>query len=360
MNFFWNLNHPLVMKSNLMKLNRRSFLHTATLAGAALAFPSVSRGAAAKINIRLATIAFEGTSFHQNIQLLADDWQKLSGGEVKLSIFAGGSMGDEADVVRKIRNDRLQAGMLTSVGLAEVDRSITALQLMPLMFKTWEEVDYVREKLRARLERTFADKGFTMLFWADAGWVRYFARKPAVTPTDLKPLKVWAMRGDTEGFELMKHYYQPVQLNAKDILTSLETQMVEVVPIVPVLANAGQFVTVAKHMIDLRWVPVVGATIVQRKIWETIPADVRAKLAAAAEKRGAEVRQQSRKEDELAIAAMQKRGLQVHPVNAAAQAEWDAVAKDSWPKIRGKIVPADLFDEVQRLLADFRSAKKGA
>ncbi len=348
------------MKTNSQTLTRRTFVRRAATAAATAAFgPAILRAAAApKYHIRLATIAFEGTSFHQAIQQLAADWQKLSNGEVKLSIFAGGSMGDEGDVVRKIRNDRLQAGMLTSVGLAEVDRAITALQLMPIMFRNWEEVDHVREKLRARLEKTFLDKGFVMLFWADAGWVRYFSRKPAVTPRDLKPIKVWAMRGDTEGVALMKDYYQPVQLNAKDILTSLETGMIDAVPIVPVLANAGQIVTAAKNMIDLKWVPVVGATVVQRKVWESIPADLRQRLAEAANQRGALIRAQSRKEDDQAIAAMEKRGLKVHPVPPAALAEWQAVADDAYPKIRGKIVPADLFDEVRKLLTEFRATPK--
>jgi TRAP-type C4-dicarboxylate transport system substrate-binding protein len=267
-------------------------------------------------------------------------------------------MGDEVDVVRKIRADRLQAGMLTSVGLSSVDRSITALQLMPMMFRTWEEVDYVREKLRPQVEKAFAEKGFVMLFWADAGWVRYFCKKPVISPLEMKSMKVWAMRGDGEGLEIVKDYYQPVQLNAKDILTSLDTGMLDVVPIVPVLADAGQFVSVTKHMLDLKWVPVVGASVVQKKIWDAIPADLRQKLAEAAEKRGAEVRVRSRKEDESAIAAMQKRGLQVHAVTPQAQADWEKAARAAYPRIRGKIVPAPLFDEVEQLLADFRAGKK--
>jgi len=348
------------MKIPSRSLNRRAFVRRAgfAAAGAAL-FPAVLRAAAApKYHLRLATIAFEGTSFHQSIQQLASDWQKLSNGEVKLSIFAGGSMGDEADVVRKIRNDRLQAGMLTSVGLAEVDRSITALQLMPMMFRSWEEVDYVREKLRQRLEQAFAEKGFVMLFWADAGWVRFFSRNVAISPRDFKPLKVFAMRGDSEGVEVVKDYYQPVQLNTKDILTSLETKMIDAVPIVPVLANAGQLVGAARHMVDLKWVPVVGAVVVQRKVWETIPAELRKQLAAAGEKRGEEIRVRSRKEDELAIAAMQKRGLQVHPVPPDVHSEWQRLAAGAYPKIRGKIVPAEFFDEVERLLTEFRTTNK--
>ena len=156
----------------------------------------------------------------------------------------------------------------------------------------------------------------------------------------------------------MKEYYQPVQLNAKDILTSLETGMIDTVPIVPVLANAGQIVTATKNMLDLKWVPVVGATVVQRKVWESIPAELRQRLAEAADQRGAEIRVRSRKEDDLAIAAMEKRGLKVHPVPPAAQAEWQALADGAYPKIRGKIVPADLFDEVRQLLAEFRAARK--
>lgn len=347
------------MKTEPLMQSRRRFLRgTGATVAASIAFPAILRAAGApKFNIRLATIAFEGTSFHQTIRLLGDDWQKLSGGDVKLTVFAGGSMGDEVDAIRKIRANRLQAGMLTSVGLAEIDRSISALQLMPMMFRTWAEVDHVREKLRPQLEKAFSDKGFVMLFWADAGWVRYFCRKKILTPAEMKPMKVWSMAGDSEGAEVLKDYYRPVQLSAKDILTSLDTGMVDVVPIVPVLADAGQFVSATKHMLDLKWVPVVGATVVQKKLWDAIPADLRSKLAAAAEKRGAEVRERSRKEDETAIVAMQKRGLQVHAVTPEAQAAWEQTARSAYPKIRGRLVPEDLFDQVERLLKEFRASQ---
>jgi TRAP-type C4-dicarboxylate transport system substrate-binding protein len=71
---------------------------------------------------------------------------------------------------------------MSAVGLAQIDRSVTCLQLMPLAFRDWREVDYVRQKIAPDLEGRLRAKGFEVLFWADAGWVRYFSKAPAYAP----------------------------------------------------------------------------------------------------------------------------------------------------------------------------------
>ena len=90
------------------------------------------------------------------------------------------------DMVRKMRVGQINAAMLTASGLAEIEPSVTALQLMPLAFRNWEEVDFVREKLRPKFEQRFREKGFVALFWGDAGWVRFFSRHAGIMPDDLE------------------------------------------------------------------------------------------------------------------------------------------------------------------------------
>ena len=137
-----------------------SFLAALTLCSALLA-PVAS--AAEVVTIRLGTILPGGTPQHLMLQELGERWRKDSDGAVKLTLFPDGRLGGEAEMVKKIRIKQLNAGLFTVVGLSEIDPGVTGLQLMPLTFRTWAEVDYVREKLRPALEARLRAKGFEVL-----------------------------------------------------------------------------------------------------------------------------------------------------------------------------------------------------
>src|SRR5205814_7796169 len=127
-----------------------------------------------------------------------------------------------------------QAAMLTVQGLAQIDPSVSALEDMPMMFRSLEEVTYVREKLRATIEKKFQDKGYVLLFWADTGWVRFFSKDPVMTPADLKNTKLFAWAGNDDQIELMKFAgLQPVSLETSAILTSLKTGLINALPTIP-------------------------------------------------------------------------------------------------------------------------------
>jgi TRAP-type C4-dicarboxylate transport system substrate-binding protein len=110
-------------------------------------------------------------------------------------------------------------------------------------------------------------------------------------------------------------------------------------------------------MLEMNWVPLVGATVVSKKVWDTIPPADQQIMLAAAERAGKEIRTQARKEMIESVGAMKKRGLMVHALTPAAEAAWRRLAESTYPKIRGAIVPAQLFDEVQKLLAEYRAKK---
>ena len=159
--------------------------------------------AANPVQIRLGTLAPSGSSFHTALVEMGQKWRDMSGGNVKLTIYPDGTQGGEADMVRMMRAGILTAGMFTVVGLSEIDPSVGGLSFLPLTFRSWEEYDYVVEKLSPRLEKLLLDKGFVVLFWGDAGWVRFFSKTPAVRPDDFKQLKMFTWAGDTQpgGFD---------------------------------------------------------------------------------------------------------------------------------------------------------------
>ena len=115
--------------------------------------------AQAAVRVRLGTLAPKGSSYHQILLSMAEKWRQAPGGGVSLTIFSDGSMGGEADMVRRMRVGQIQSGLLTVVGLSAIDPSVSALQDMPMMFHSLDEVDYVRQKLSPTIEKKVIGKG---------------------------------------------------------------------------------------------------------------------------------------------------------------------------------------------------------
>lgn len=351
-----SLRHPRPLRSSLHRLLPAALGLAVLLAGAA----TIPAGAA-PVTIRMGTILPSGTPQYQILQAMIEQWRKDSDGAVKVILYPDGRLGGESELVKKMRIKQIGAGVLTAVGLAEIDRGVAGLQLMPMAFQTWDEIDYVREKLRPVLEQRLRAKGYEVLFWADAGWVRFFSKDPAVRPADYRKMKMFTWSGDLQQADIMRSAgYRPVALETTDILLGLNTDMINAIPVPPLIALAGQFYTKASHMLDLNWSPIVGATVVRTDLWEKIPADLQAKLRAAAAAAGEQARAQGRRESLEAIKTMQARGLQVHTVPREAEPEWRALVDTLNPKVRGTLVPAEIFDAVQQHLADYRREHGGA
>jgi TRAP-type C4-dicarboxylate transport system substrate-binding protein len=320
---------------------------------------AASRAAGDSVNVRLGTILPSGTAQYSLIQELGETWRKESGGTVKLTLYPDGRLGGEAEMVKKLRIRQINAGLFSAVGLSEIDPSTNGLQIMPLTFRTWDEVDYVREHVRPLLEQRIRAKGFEVLFWADAGWVRFFSKDVGVRPDDYRKMKMFAWAGDPRQFAIMEAFgCHPVSLETSDILLGLNTGMINTVAVPPLIGLAGQFYRPAPNMLDMNWAPIVGAAVVRTDVWEKIPAELRAKLKAAAEATGAKLRARGRLESEDAVKAMQQHGLQLHELTPAAAAEWQQFAAELQPKVRGAIVPADIFDAVALHLKNFRAGHK--
>jgi TRAP-type C4-dicarboxylate transport system substrate-binding protein len=332
------------------------FRRTAIILFCAVLMIALPLSAIAQSKIRLATLAPRGTVYHQALQAMGEKWSKAPGGGVALTVYTDGNMGNEAAMVQRMRIGQIQAALLTTIGMSEIDQSVTALQNMPMMFRTVEEVQYVRGQLRAELEKKFLDKGFVILCWGDTGWVRFFSKRPAVKADDFKAMKLFVTAGDQKQVDIMlKAGYHPVPLDWTDALTGLQTGMVDAVPTAPIVALAGQYYTVTKNMLDVKWAPLAGGLVMTRKAWDALPAGAREQVKKAAEEAGLEIERRSREEEGAAIEAMKKRGLQVQSLNNAQEADWRKTAEAFYPIIRGNLVPAEMFDKVQSLLAQYRA-----
>ena len=309
--------------------------------------------------LRIGTLAPKNSLYHRQLLEIGEAWRQAQGGNAKYVVFPDGSQGGEAELARRMRIGQLQGALLSIVGLSEIEPSINALQSIPLLFKTWEEVDYVREKMRTSMEKKFLDKGFVVLAWGDAGWVRFFSKDALMRPDDFKKMKFFSFAGESEQQEIMKSLgFTPVPLETTDILPSIQTGMINVVPSTPYFALATQIYGKVPHMLEINWAPVVGALVVTQKAWDDMSPAGRQALRSAGEKAGVLIRNKARQEVEEAVEAMRKRGLVVNKPNPDQLREWQELADKLYPRIRGNLVPAETFDEVFQHVKAYRAGRK--
>ncbi len=318
-------------------------LVVATGAACAALAPAAA-GAAEPVVLKLATLAPAGSAWHDLLRELGRDWEALSGGQVRLKVYAGGAQGSEGEVIRKLGIGQLQAAALTNIGLHDVAPEPQALTT-PLLFRDEAEMRCAFERVRPRLDAALAAHGLVVVQWSTIGPLALYCNAPHLTPQSLAGARIFAAEGDPGVAEAWRHSgLRPVVLSAVDIVPALQTGMIDCLNNVPLYALATRTFTRADHLIDLPWGFMVGATVVRRDAWERVPAEVRPRLLAAAARVGARIDAEVRRLNADAVAVMRRQGLTVVAVDPEA---WRPAMERSWEVLRGRVVPAPFFDEVR-------------
>ncbi len=341
-----------------LKVWTRESLKVVSVALAALLINCLAVPAAdAQVTVKLATLVPKDSAWHQILLEGVAKWHKLSGGKVRVIVYPGGTQGDDPDVVRKMNLRTLDAALLTSVGVAEIDKSIYALSV-PMMYEDYDEVYAVLEKMRPRLESSIESKGFIVLNWMDAGWLHFFAKKPVATPDDLKRLVLFQWAGDPNSLEIWQRAgFNPRPGASTELATGLQTGLYEAFVASPQIAVVTGYYENAKNMTDLKWALLLGATVIRKEVWNRIPSDLKPGLIEAMREAGAKLRSDIRQSTNRDIQSMKTRGLTVVPVDVRTLQMWRAAVDMAKPSIRGGFAPADAYDEALKYRDDYRKQK---
>jgi TRAP-type C4-dicarboxylate transport system substrate-binding protein len=340
-------------------MTARTLMKTLRLAAlaAALALLAPARAARAQtVEIKLGTLAPKGSAWDNTLKELSQKWSEISGGRVKLRIYSGGVLGNEGDMVRKMRVGQLQAAALTTVGMHDITPEPQAVDA-PMGIESWDELDYVMGKMEPELDKLIAAKGYVVLTWSDVGFVRFFSTKAFVTPEEMhaRDAKIFAWEGDPASVEAWtRGNFHPVVLSSTDIVPGLQTGMIDTVAVAPLYALTARIYQKANQMLDLPWAVVNGATLVKKDAWDRIPAELQPKLLEAARTIGRRMQLDVRKMDGDAIVTMKGQGLTVEPPRDAAA--WRAAADRANQVVRGKVVPPAIFDEVMHYRDEYRKS----
>ncbi|HKY62056.1 MAG TPA: TRAP transporter substrate-binding protein DctP [bacterium] len=331
-----------------------SKLRSLSLAILGLALSAGSAQAVAEHEIKLSVLAPEGSTWVKEMEAMSQDLQTQSGGRLALKIYAGGVSGDERDVLRKMRIGQVHAAAFTGVGLGQIVPSVRILEL-PMLFRNYQEVDYVKGKLQPEFEKQFEASGFILLGWAEAGFVNIFSNKPIANKDDMKGVKMWAWEGDP----LVKAMYEslgivPIPLALPDVLTSLQTNLIDGVYGPPLGIIALQWFTKVKYMTDVNLANSTGGLLITKAQFNKLPPDLQAMLKATAQKHGASLVTKIRAENTSALGTLKKNGIQVVAVDPKAKEEMIQLSEAVYPKLAGSLYPAALLERVKGYIAEVR------
>jgi TRAP-type transport system periplasmic protein len=323
----------------------------------ALATIALVASLSAQTTLKLATVVPQGSIWDKNLKQMADEWKDATGGRITVTVFSGGSQGDEPTVLRKMRLDALQAAAFTAVGLGSIDSAFNVFDI-PFFFDSYDELNYVTDKLTPVLRKRIEPKGFVLLNWGHGGWTQVFTKKPVTTVDELKHVKLWTSAGNDRMVQWFKaNGFEPRAMAMTDILTGLTTGMIEGLPTTPLAASLFQWDKQTPYMLELGLAPIVGAGVISTKAWKAIPDADKPKLLAAAAGVEQRLRVAVPKLDADAVAEMTKRGL---TVTKATGPEWRTQLDSLAKTMRGESVPPDIFDLASKARDEFRKQKSAS
>jgi TRAP-type C4-dicarboxylate transport system substrate-binding protein len=301
---------------------------------------------AATKTLSIATLAPPGSTWMKVFDAWNREIRRRSNGSLQLRFYPGGVQGDESEVIRKIRNGRLDGAAVTAVGLAQIHRPALVFQ-MPGILRSYAQLDAARDAITPEMNPKFAQAGFQLLGWADVGMSRVMSSHPVTKPADLAPRKPWVWRDDLvlpEFFKVVKS--NPVPLQLPEVLGALQTNRVDTVITTPVAAVALQWSSRVSHLLDFPLTIVIGGTVMGHKQWESLTAEQKTILSETAAQFHALARKNLRNDETKALATLKERNIKVLTPSDADKAAWLEAGKQVRERLVGQIADRALVDRV--------------
>ncbi|GHV19977.1 hypothetical protein FACS189494_02820 [Spirochaetia bacterium] len=303
------------------------------------------------VTIKLASIAPENSPWGKALNKMAADWKSISGGEVNMIVYHNGTQGGEQDVLRKLKQNQIQAAVFTSIGMSSISSEIMTVSA-PFLIRTDDEFNYVVDKLNPLLESKLTSQGFYPVAWSKAGWVRIFARHPVFVPSDLRKQKMGfsaELPSLNDTFKSMGYNLIPVGIT--DTLMMLNAGSIDAILQSPIYAGALQLFASAKNMADFKVAPFLGAILLNEDAWRKINGKkYTAKLLEASRKIGADNDEATITLEDNAIVEMKKYGLVINTPTPENLQEWYNDVNRALPSILGKNFDRDIYQQVENLL----------
>ncbi len=322
----------------------------------AAAVGSLLAASASAQTLKIATVVPDGSSWMREMRRTADEIRTQTEGRVKLKFYPGGVMGNDKTVLRKIRIGQLHGGAFTSGSLTQLYPDAD-LYSLPLVFRSFDEVDYVRERMDSAMREGLKKADLVVLSLLDGGFAHLLSQKPVRTTADLKGTKVWVLEDDAMSRKALEIAgVSPVPLPVADVYTGLQTGLIDTVAAPPMAAIAFQWHTKVKYFTDVPLMYLVGVLAVDRRAFQRLRLGDRERvreLVAAATRR---LDRESRLGHERAKQVLLEQGIESVAASSPEEVmRWHAIAEAAVRELRGSgVYSEELIDALLAHLDSYR------
>jgi TRAP-type C4-dicarboxylate transport system substrate-binding protein len=335
-----------MIRSAVMKIIEFSLI-------AAILWMPMAAGAA-PIEIKIATLAPEGSSWMKTFEAINAEVSQKTNAEVSFKFYPGGVLGDERDMLRKMQIGQIQGAALTSAGLSAIFGEMDVFEI-PFLFRSYAEVDFVIKEMDGFFREGFEKNGYVLLGWSEGGFVRLMSTTPIASLEDLKKAKVWTWADSP----LTKAIFDEagisaIPLSVPDVLVGLQTGLVDVVYAPPTGAISLQWFTKIKYMTDANLIYLVGGVVIKKNVFEKISPANQQILMDTCSRQMAALKTTIRKENQEAIQVMVKNGVKIIKPTPEQISDFINVTEKAMQKLQGKTFTKDLRDEVTAKIEAYR------
>jgi len=321
-----------------------------TLLCLVFAFPA----SAQNVVLKLGTLAPEGTSWVKAFREISRELERKTNKQVVLRLFPGGILGDEEDMLRKVKVGQIQGALLTGGGLGLIFKDIKILAI-PFLFQNYREVDALLGKMEDFFQKGFQDNGFKSLGWTEQGFIYVFSKEPIKNVADIRKGKVWSWEDTAMGRAVFKELgINPIPLSIPDILMALQTGMIDTVYSSPLAAISMQWFTKVSWMTDLPLAYSAGAVVFQKTALEKIPVSQREIVEEIFRRNLAPLKEITRQENAKAIQVLAGRGIKRVTPSPGDVREFQAICMRGIDRLGEEEFSRKTLEEVRTFLKTLR------
>jgi TRAP-type C4-dicarboxylate transport system substrate-binding protein len=312
-------------------------------------------GSAHALVIKIATLSPDGSAWMEKMRAGGEEVAQKTDGAVKFKFYPGGVMGDDKAVLRKIRLGQLQGGAVVSGSLAEAYPD-TQVYCLPLVFESFDQAAYVRERMDPVIAGGIEESGYVVLGMAGGGFAHIMSRTPVTSVEELGLRKLWAPENDEFSLEVILAYgANPIPLSIADVLAGLQTSLIDTIASSPVAAIALQWHTQVKYVTDIPLMYVYGILMLDKRTFEKLTPEQQTIVRDVMGRVFREIEQRNLADNDKALAAIEKQGVEFLSVPEAELMEWrqaaDAAATRMVEKNR---LSQGVVDKLEQILEDYR------
>ena len=323
----------------------------------AILLAAVQGALAANYTLKFATMAPDGSAWMQRFEQMKKEVSDATGGQVILKIYPGGVLGEEKDVLFKIKVGQIDGAGFMGHGVGVICPDARAVML-PLTFKNYEEVDAVLEKMQPYLEKQCEQNGFIALGWTEIGFSYLYSVLPVRSIKDLRGAKPWTLPDESMLNVLFKYAkISAIPLPVGDVLTGLQTGLIQTVYAPPLVAVVMQWYTKIKYRNDMRLGYSFGGVFVSKSSWKKLPPEFQLKVLEICHRHMKELTKTVRKSDMDALKVLSDNGVQVVTSTPEDIKEFEQVSALALDEQKTRLLAPEACDLVQKYLDEYRAAQ---